>query len=391
MATAKKSPNAPTRLKPACRRSSHTATAPALCLAAGLLVGVARAEEAPPPQVSPALSVWDVSTRVETGFGYRENILLTRIAPESSAFFKLAGDVSLVRLSESGSELTLLFLGEDMEYLNTTSVNGERFATATANLTQPLGSRDTFLSEFSYLYQYQVLDVSEIETDLNRVLVEGHNLSLAPGWRHSFSPTWALHVAAVGLRQFYQGELDDFWEVGGKAGAVRAFGDGSEVGLWFKSVHWLYDTRQQTGVTGVSIPDTSLTYWRPEVSLQWRQNWDKAKNLRTVTKLAWLHNSDNGSGYYDYHRLTAGEHLRWRYKDLELTGGVRAGWYRYDVQRIAGELRDRTYVEFNVRSEYRFSRRGFLFVEADREWNFSNDPIDEYEDWRAAAGIGFEY
>lgn len=33
----------------------------------------------------------------------------------------------------------------------------------------------------------------------------------------------------------------------------------------------------------------------------------------------------------------------------------------------------------------------FLYAAAEKEWNFSNDPLDDYRDWTAGAGIGAEY
>ena len=85
------------------------------------------------------MAVWDVSARAEVGGGYRHNVLLTSVAPESSPFVSVAADASFIRLSETGSELTMFFLGEDMQYFDVPSVNGERFASGTMQFARPVG------------------------------------------------------------------------------------------------------------------------------------------------------------------------------------------------------------------------------------------------------------
>ena len=92
-----------------------------------LVLGLAtlgRLSAAPATNRSP-VAVWDVSARAEVGGGYRNNVLLTSVAPENSPFVSVAADVSFIRLSETGSEFTMFFLGEDRRYFDVPSVNGE--------------------------------------------------------------------------------------------------------------------------------------------------------------------------------------------------------------------------------------------------------------------------
>ena len=88
------------------------------------LVSLARLSAAPATNRSP-VAVWDVSARAEVGGGYKHNVLLTSVAPESSPFVSVAADASFIRLSETGSEFTMFFLGEDRQYFDVPSVNGE--------------------------------------------------------------------------------------------------------------------------------------------------------------------------------------------------------------------------------------------------------------------------
>ena len=132
-------------------------------------------------------------------------------------------------------------------------------------LARPVGPRDKLGIELSALYQNQVMDVSETETNLTRILVEGVGISLKPKWNHTFGPGWEMRLEAVGGPQLYAGEVDSYWEAGGKLSLLRTYGQKSELSINFQSLHWLYDDREQNDLQGEPVPGTSLAFWRPEV------------------------------------------------------------------------------------------------------------------------------
>ena len=339
----------------------------------------------------PPLAVWDVLMRAEVGGGYRDNVLLASTAPENSPFVSMAMDASFIRLSETGSELTLFLMGQNRQYTDAPSVNEEWFASGTAQVARPITARDRLGLEFQYLYQKQVLDVSETQGDQNRVLVKGHSFTLRPKWTHTLWEGWEGRLEAIGQCQRYEGELDDFWEVGGKASLARLYGRRSEVSLNFQSVHWLYDDREQADSDGNDVSGTRLRFWRPEVFGLWRHNWDEQRRWTTTTKLGWLYNQDNGSGYYDYNRLQLSQRVRWRQAGWEVAAGARFGWYFYSVQKAGSEYRERSYATLDLRVERRLGKHWYVYAAVEGDWNESNDPADEYNDWLAGAGVGVEF
>lgn len=339
----------------------------------------------------PPLAVWDVLVRAEVGGGYRDNVLQTQVAPESSPFVSVAADASFIRLSETGSEFTLFLMGQDMEYSDAPSVSGERFVSGTMQFSRPITLQDKLGVELQYLYQKQVLDVSETEVDLARVLVEGHSFTLRPKWNHKLGTNWETRLEAIGQRQIYSGDLGDFWEAGGKLTLARSYGYRSELSLNAQSVHWIYDDREQTDSQGNEISGTSLVFWRPEVFGQWRHRWDEQRHWTTTTKAGWLHNQDNGSGYFDYDRFQLTQKLRWRQGAWEIAAGARLGWYFHQVQKEGSEHRERSYVTLDLRVERRLGKHCFVYAMGERDWNWSNDPLDEYNDWMASAGVGVEF
>ncbi|MBN2506215.1 MAG: hypothetical protein JXQ71_05925 [Verrucomicrobia bacterium] len=370
------------------RRLGRSAVVAALWTCAG--PEGSAAQLAPVPTRAP-LAVWDVTARLTAGGGYRDNVLLTSVAPENSAFVAAAADVSFMRLSERGSQWTFFLLGEDTRYFDSPSVPKEQVFSGTAQVQEPVGPRDRIGGLLQYLYQNQILDVSETEADLRRVLVEGHDILFRPHWQHSLGRGWAVTLEGTLNRQFYAADLDDYWEGAGRLSLARRYARHAEVSVGYQSRHRFYDTRSQYDSQGILRPDTSLVYWQHEVAGQWRHYWDAPRHWRTVTRAGLLLNRDNGSGYFDYDRLQVSQQVRWSHLGWEVTGQARMGWYRYAVQRIGNEHRDRAYYALHLRLERRLGRHWLLYAAAEREWSVSNDPLDEYDDWIATAGMGVEF
>jgi len=340
----------------------------------------------------PPSAVWDNTAQVTTGFGYRDNALKSSVATESSAFVNVAADASFLRLADSGAYLTFFLLGDHTQYFDAPSLDCEQFFLGTAQYVTPIGIREEAGGQFNYLYQHQILDVSETEAVLTRVLVDGHTFTLQPHWKHMLSDIWAVKLEGLGLRQMYAGELDDYWDGSGRLSLIRTYGNRSEISLSYQSLLRFFDTREQFDNYGVIIPGTSLYYWQHEIVGRWRHHWDTDRHWRTTSKLSYMFNRDNGSGYFDYDRLLFSEQLRWAAENWEVKANVRLGWYYYyQEQQVANEGLKRSYVVLDVRVERRIWKHGLLYAVVEREWNNSNDPLEDYDDWMAGGGIGLEF
>ena len=355
-----------------------------------LLLFLAQSVAAASTNLSP-VSVWDVSARVTAGLGYRDNVLRSSLATENSGFFLSTADATFIRLAESGTYVALYLLGEDTRYFDAPSVDYEQFFSGTVQFTTPAGERDELGIEASYLYQHQILDVSETAASLRRVLVDGHSITLHPHWQHALGPDWAILLEGTGFRQIYESELDDYWDGSGRLSLIRTYGNRSEVAVGYQALLRFFDTREQFDEFGIIVPGTSLYYWQHEIGGRWRHHWDEARNWRTASKLSYMFNRDNGSGYFDYDRLLFSEQLRWSAGDWEIKANARFGWYFYKVQQIGGDDRERAYVVLDFRVERRLGKHWLIYAGAEREWDTSNDPLDEYDDWMAGGGIGVEF
>lgn len=350
-----------------------------------IAVAVRAATNAPPA------AIWDNTARVTTGFGYRNNVMRTSLAPENSGFFNAAADASFLRFADSGAYLSCFALADYTRYFDAPAVGAEGLFSSTVQFVTPWGDQDELGGQLTYLYQHQVLDVSETEATLTRMLVDGHTGSLRPHWKHRFTKQWAVQLEALGLRQLYGGDLSDYWEAALRLSASFAYGYRSELSFGYQPKYLGYDDREQFDSGGLALPDTSLNYWQHEISAQWRHHWDAARHWRSTTKCSYLLSRDNGTGYFDYHRALINEQLRWTHPRWDIKAGARFGWYYYPEQLVGDDNLERTYVTVDFRVERRLGKRWLLYATAEREWSFSNDPLEEYRAWMAAAGAGVDF
>jgi len=336
--------------------------------------------------------LWEATSRVTTGLGYRKNVQRTSIAPEDSGFFNTSADASLTRFAESGAYVMLFVLFDDTQYFNAPSVDYERFISATLQAARPVGPNDELGAQFNYLYQHQVVDLSETETLLKRTLVDGRTYSLRPHWKHSLGDGWAVQVEAEALRQFYRGDdISDYWQPAAGARLIRSYGHRSEVSLVGLSKYIGYDSREKFDHDGMAIHNTELIYRQCEGGVQWRHNFDKERQWRTTSKLSYMSNQDNGSGYFDYDRFLVSQQLRWKNPLWEIKSTARLGLYDYPEQEVGDERRERSSVSVDLRIERRLGKRWLVYSFAEHEWNRSNDELDEYSTWAAGGGAGFEF
>jgi hypothetical protein len=337
------------------------------------------------------VAVYDSFTTVSASGGYRENVLYSAVIKENSWFTKTALDTGLMRLSESGSFLLLYFLVEDTRYLDTSAINYEQVMSGSIQYTEPVSEKDEAGFQLNYLYLHQILDASQTEANLYRILVEGHQVEFRSHWQHTFSKRWATKLEAVGLRQIYTETLDNYSEAGGNAELTYSYGTRSEASVAWESAIRHYDTREHYDRQGVPLADTDLRYYQNELSAKWRHNWNKERTLQTTTRLSAMLNRDNGPGYYDYDRLTFHQQVRWEKNDWQFKVNASAGTYRYRVQQVGNSSLNRSYLSIDTRIEKKVSTHWNMYIATQHEWNESNDRLDEYNDCMASIGTTLEF
>lgn len=356
-----------------------------LALAAFLLSAQAQSTNTGP------VAVWDHTAAVYGSFGYRDNVLRSSVVDENSAFFMTTVDASTMRFSETDALFMLYFFGEDIRYFNAPSVNYEQFFSISALGSMPVGKESEVGVAVDYLYQHQIYDASETQDIQRRLLVLGHSISARPYWTWFINPKWDVTLDAAAFRQIYEKDLDDYTEGDANILLVRTYGNRSKAGIGYQYLNRIYDTREQTDETGLNIPETDLIYTQHELSGDWKHYWNEKRTWRSMTRLSGMFNRDNGSGYFDYDRLLFREQLRWDNRTWALITNVRLGWYTYLTQQIDSDKRERSYAIVDLRAERRLWKHAVIFAAGEYEWDWSNDPLDEYRTWMVNAGIGLEF
>ena len=89
------------------------------------------------------VSVWDHSTNLRLGGGYKENVTLSAFAEESSPFVSTGRDLMAIRipLAEDGVEVTIFGSLDDRRYFDTEVVDREQTGLLNVNLEKPLAEK----------------------------------------------------------------------------------------------------------------------------------------------------------------------------------------------------------------------------------------------------------
>jgi hypothetical protein len=369
-----------------------------ICTVASVAVG---AEEV---DLKTLLPKWEPSFSVRVGGGYRDNVTLASSAPESSPFFRSGLELAAFHPPWKGTEITLFLDAEDTRYFSSRTVNDEQTVFAQGEI------KHHWLNDWQAgiavegSYQNQVVDIAVndligtvISPTNHAIQVRGESVAARPSVRRNLSEKVWLAFEFPVTRQFFDLPLDDHWEGGPSITYGVAYGYRSEVTFTYDYLYRDYDTAPLRTRTGDPIPETR-TVDQHEFRWVWKHHWDEDRHWRTTVKAGYRDSSDNGSGYFDYDRVSVSTALRWRKHPWEITTEARYAHFEFPVQTVGslllnGDPRKRRRsdwtVHFRVERQLVPHLRGF--AEYDREQSISNVSIEEYTVNTVSGGLVVEY
>ena len=338
--------------------------------------------------------IWFRTTSVETGVGYKDNVLLSSGAPQASAFIATGLDYYLVRPPLDGWQYQFLLTGNDRRFLSANAVDGEQLVIAQAQAKKDWSPAWQATLPVEFLYQNQVLDVSPTESDLHIVRAQAQIVQTRPAVRRTIASRVWLELSFPVGRYLYHRPLDDYWEGGSKLTFGQSYGRKSEWTLSYAYGDRRYDTRLTTTADGVPLADTHLEFQSHRVELAWRHNWDQARRWRTTTRLTGGWNRDNGNGFFDYRQLVASEQVRYTGRSWELSADVRFSHYAYPIQTLS--LTDPTKLgrweaTATLRCERRLADWLKLFAEYEHTRVESRASFEEYSVNTVTSGVIWEF
>ena len=338
-------------------------------------------------------SIWEKSLNLRGGFGYKDNLALSRTNREESPLLLSGLDLSLYRLPLDGKQLTLFVTGEDTRFLEGRKVKSEQYAAVLAEFKMDLGPNWNAGALAQYVYQDQIFDVSTIEATTGPVRVQGHRLGLWPSAMWNFSKDFWLQAEPRLSRQFFKEPLDDYWEPGGKLMLGHDYGFRSSISFGYAVAQLIFDTREQLALDGTALPGQPLEYTQYEPEMLIRHNWDARRRWRTTTRLSFQLNEDNGPGFFDYYRYQAAQQVRYLNGNWDIKASGKVSYYDFPHQPATlsdASSREKTLLTFSFRGDRKLMKHLKIFAEFEHEHSLSNRPSEEYRVNRIVGGIDVE-
>jgi hypothetical protein len=344
---------------------------------------------------------WDWSVTLHGSAGFNDNVALSCCNPEASPFVQAGLEVIGLRLPFDGNQFTVVFSGEDSQFFSSETVDHEDLVVAQAEFRKFFDNDWEAAFGLETLYLNQVVDLSVTENIRQPLLVQGATATGRPGVRRNLSDAIWLTVELPASRQYYNGTIDDYFEVGPKVLLGRTYGNDSEIAAVYEFIYRGYDTEPALAVDSnggllvvSAIPGETRAADQHEVGVVWKHYWEKARRWRSTTRFSFRRNTDNGGGYYDYDRFQVAHQIRFHTKVWEASAEARAGFYRFPVQTIAADSpvrRERTDLLVTLRLERKLGRHARLFAQYEYEAAYANRQGDDYAANTTSGGLAWEF
>lgn len=343
----------------------------------------------------PKIPLWYDDYVLRSGFGYKDNLLLSSAArARGSAFWSAGADVMFYRLPSAGWQFHLLASFDHSRYFDEhAGVEGEQSGAVITQGSLNLGQDWKMSLGVNYLYQDQVLDTTVTQTNQTIGKILGHYLAERVQMRKDFKPCW--FEAEVSLaRQWLAAPLDDYWQPSARLSLGRSSGRGSTISLSYRPAWTIFDQRAQADASGYSVPGAKLRFFTHTAECAWPSVWDAPGRWQSEAKAGVDFNEDNGAGYFDYRRYRVSGKLRYRAKTWELAGSVRFDLYDFPVQTVSLEdssLREKQTLTLQLRAQKSLGKSFKVFANYSHERSFSNTDYDHYQANAVSAGVEFGF
>jgi len=334
------------------------------------------------------IPLWNYSTSLRGGFGYKDNVLLSHTNAQGSSFWMSGAEVMVFRLPSHGWQFNFFADANDARYFNSPAVNNEQVALAVAQLSKDFGNGWKTTLGLNYLFQNQVFDNSADYTNQTSVgQIVGHTLT--PRWalRKTLGAFW-VEGELSGTRQWLASPLDSYWQFGPRLATGYGWGHGSELALSYQYSRLDYDSREQVNAAGGAITNTSLALNTHLVELSLTQVLDEKRYWRTITCLGYETSLDNGSGFYNYDNYHLAQSVRFRDDQWEITAQTRVNYYEYSTQTVSPTdttFRNKTMINLLLRVERKLTKH--LLAHASYSWDRSISNL-EFDDYAAGTVMG---
>lgn len=343
----------------------------------------------------PESLLWDKSVTLRGGLGYKDNVPLSP-SPQGSGFFTIGLDVLMFRVPLNGLEVSFDVIGDDTRYWrNPDGIYREDLFLASGRVSKTLGDGWQIGLELRGTYADQVVEELTQTNGVEAVQAIGYTLGARPYLRRSLGTNWWAQLEAPISHEWWQAPLDDYWKFGGQVLLGANYGHRSQVSVGYGGCYLPHDEWLAADAQGVpNTNNTKLAIWRQTADIKWEHQWDARQRWRSITRLGFQYDQDNGGGWYNYYRYLASEGLVFRTKSWEVRGSAGVSYYAFPVQTVSTPPANKLYVatiELTARVEHRLYKELRLFADYTHEQLMSNDPTSAYKANTVTGGLSWEF
>lgn len=338
------------------------------------------ATQAPTPFVAPPS--WIRWGSVQTGFGFRDNVLLSYASEERSGFVRSGIDATVWRAPQGRADFLASLKAEGTHYFSARTINHESAAILLSEWRYRIGDVLKFSLDVRGYSFDQIYDASD--TDLRQVVTEVKTLgaNIGPKVRWTVRPSWWMETQAEAKRLTYpdgannrsvrEGTLRLGWRPGARF----------EVSVAGTAGRRNYDVREQNSVSGRPLAGTQLKVAEREGELRVDATLDAAGRWKTSTRASAVRFRDNGVGYLNFHQRKITHEVEWTTDAwlVALKGSARRVEFALQTVGVgispAPQIRDDIAADLQI--ERKLSARWTVYAEYRWERNRSNDVIASY-------------
>ncbi|HEY1111300.1 MAG TPA: hypothetical protein VGE76_21780 [Opitutaceae bacterium] len=339
---------------------------------------------------------WELTGNFRTAVGFKENVLLSAIHADDSAFTRNEAEIFWWLLPTERFE-ALAFANVAHTRFHDSTENPrelQAFAHGEARWYATPTVQATAIVEGYQLDQVFDLSASSAERVTEQLSVTGGLVSTVFRW--DFLPRTWLELKPTAQRDRYRDGSDDNNQQSGRATLGRSWRDGRiELTLAGQLLQRNYLYRPRFTAGGRPLFGTDLDFEQREGELNLTVIWDKARHWSTVTAAIAGDNRDNGERYFDYRRRSLRQELVWKNKPWRVRLVGRATRYDYDTQEadIGINPPKRLKEEYlaQLRIERRLTERALLFADYLWERSRANVPLTSYTVKTALAGLDWSF